>query len=349
MKEFVAKHNLKGEVVAAGVSGGADSLALVLGLKEAGCIPVALTVDHGLRKESAKEAAYVAQVMQANGIEHHVLCWQGDKPITGVEEAARKERYRLMFEFCHRRGIKYLATGHHMRDQAETFLLRLARGSGVFGLSGILPVSRREEITIIRPQLDKKPEELKDFLRQKNISWVEDPMNNSNDFMRVKVRKFLPKLADIGIDERRLAETAATLAKTRAFVEGEVESFIKNNVRDFDEAAAGLSLAKLKELHHEIALPLLGILIRKIGGGDYRPEAKEVERVLAVDDNFRGCTLGGCEIFVAAKRLWIVPQDNDNRVMKRQDWDNFEKQNPKYRNCGLPYKVRRAIYNKLKE
>ena len=90
-------------------------------------------------------------------------------------------------------------------------------------------------------------------------------------------------------------------------------------------------------------------MIRKIGGGDYRPEAKEVERVLKTGADFRGCTLGGCEIFVPAKRLWIVPQDNDNRVMKRQDWEDFEKQNPKYRNCGLPYKVRRAIYNKLKE
>ena len=349
MKEFVAKHNLKGEVVAAGVSGGADSLALVLGLKEAGCIPVALTVDHGLRKESAKEAAYVAQVMQANGIEHHVLCWIGDKPITGVEEAARKERYRLMFEFCHRRGIRYLATGHHMRDQAETFLLRLARGSGVFGLSGILPVSRREEITIIRPQLDKTPEELKDFLRQKNISWVEDPMNNSNDFMRVKVRKFLPKLADIGIDERRLAETAATLAKTRAFIEEEVDRFIQNYVRCYEGVVVSLSWEKLKNLHHEIALPLLGKLIREIGKADYRPEAKEIERLLEIKHNFRGCTLGGCELFMAAKRLWIVPQESGGKVMKKQDWDKIELQNPKYRNCGLPYKVRRAIYNKLKE
>ena len=349
MEKFIKKYNLGGKVIAVGVSGGADSLALVLRLKEAGCKVVALTVDHGLREESAKEAAYVAQLMEKNGIKHHILCWIGNKPIRGVEEAARKERYRLMFEFCRQHNIGYLATGHHMRDQAETFLLRLIRGSGVFGLSGILPITKRDGITIIRPQLDKKPEELKEFLRQKNIRWVEDPMNNDEDFMRVKVRKFLPKLAEIGIDEKRLAETAATLANTRAFIEEEVDRFIQNYVRCYEGVVVSLSWEKLKNLHHEIALPLLGKLIREIGKADYRPEAKEIERLLEIKHNFRGCTLGGCELFMAAKRLWIVPQESGGKVMKKQDWDKIELQNPKYRNCGLPYKVRRAIYNKLKE
>lgn len=349
MEEFVARYNLKGKIVAAGVSGGADSLALVFGLKEAGCKVVALTVDHGLRQESSQEAEYVARLMQENGIEHHILCWKGIKPLKGVEEAARKERYRLMFEFCNKHNIEYLATGHHLRDQAETFLLRLARGSGVFGLSGILPLSRREGITIIRPQLDKTPEEFKNFLQKRKIKWVEDPMNEDEDFARVKIRKFLPKLADIGIDEKRLAETAATLSKTRAFIEDEVDKFIKNYVRCYEGIAFNLSWKRLKNLHHEIALPLVGSLIREISRADYRPEAKEVERLLEANDVFRGCTLGGCELFMAAKRLWIVPQDKDNRILKKQDWENWELKNPKYRNCGLPYKVRRAIYNKLKE
>lgn len=348
MEDFIKKYGLAGEVIAVGVSGGADSLALVLGLKDVGCKVVALTVDHGLRKESAQEAGYVAQVMQKNGIEHHILCWQGDKPASGVEEAARKERYRLMFEFCHQHGIKYLATGHHLRDQAETFLLRLARGSGVFGLSGILPLSRRGGISVIRPQLDKTPEELKEFLRRKNIRWVEDPMNENEDFARVKIRKFLPQLQEIGIDEKRLAETAAVLAKTRDFIETEVNGFIENYVRNFDGAAFGLSWLKFKNLPHELALPLLGKLVREISRADYRPEAKEVERVLESSD-FRGCTLGGCELFLAAKRLWIIPQEADRKIMKKQDWELFEVKSPKYRNCGLPYKVRRAIYNQLKD
>ena len=349
MKDFIKKYNLMGKVIAVGVSGGADSLALALGLKEAGCQVVALTVDHGLRQESAAEAKYVANIMAKNKIEHHILVWQGRKPVSGVEEAARKERYRLMFEFCRKQGIKYLATGHHMRDQAETFLLRLARGSGVFGLSGILPLSERNGITLIRPQLDKTPEELKKYLQKKNISWVEDPMNEDEDFARVKIRKFLPKLAEIGIDEKRLADTAAVLAKTREFIEAEVNDFIKNYVRNFDGAVFCLSWAKLKNLPQEIALPLLGKLVKEIGRAEHRPEAYETERVLNKGDDFRGCTLGGCELFMAAKRLWIVPQDKSGVVMRKQDWELFVNEHQKYRNCGLPYKARRAIYNKLKE
>ena len=350
MRAFVAKYHLKGKNVAAAVSGGADSLALVLRLKEAGCKVVALTVDHGLRPESGMEAAYVGKLMQEKSIEHHILVWDAPKPQNGIEEAARQARYRLMLEFCRRRHIEFLATGHHRRDQVETFLLRLQRGSGVFGLSGILPLSRRGGVTLIRPQLDEAPEDLKDYLRQQNIRWIEDPMNRDDDFARVKIRQFLPRLAEIGLDEKRLADTAAVLCRTRLFIQELVDRFMAAAVRFWaEDAAASLSYKKLTELHEEVARPVLGQLITKIGGGDYPPEAAELQRVLTAGDDFKGCTLGGCELFIAAKRLWIVPQDKENRLMNKVEWDNFAAAHPEYRNAGLPYKVRRALKEKLKD
>ena len=98
MQCFFEKYQIKDEVIAAGVSGGADSLALALRLKECGKKVVALTVDHGLRKESAREAEYVAKLMKAQGIEHHILLWKGAKPTRGIEESAREARYQLLFD-----------------------------------------------------------------------------------------------------------------------------------------------------------------------------------------------------------------------------------------------------------
>lgn len=349
MQNFFEKYDLNDQVIAAGVSGGADSLALALRLHDEGKKVVALTVDHGLRAESAAEAQKVAEIMRANGIEHHVLVWQGEKPKTGLEEAARQARYQLMFDYCRQHHIGILATGHHRRDQAETFLLRLQRGSGVYGLSGILPISQREGITIIRPQLEMEPEELRAYLTARQICWVEDPMNGQEDFARVKVRKFLPELEKIGLTEKRLAETASTLANTRLFLQSLADEFIENHVRWWGDVVASLSWAKLSNLHREIGAQILGQLIKKASGASYQPEATEIQRVLNEKDKFKGCTLGNCELFLAAKRLWIVPQDKSNHLMSKAEWEEFVLRQPQYRHAGLPYKVRRALKIHLKD
>lgn len=345
--DFFNKHKIDDEVVAVGVSGGADSLALALMLKDAGKKVVALTVNHCLRNEAQAEAEYVAKIMLSNGIEHHILLWQeGAKVKKGIESAARVARYDLMFDFCRKNGIKVLATAHHMRDQAETFLLRLQRGSGLFGLSSMLPVSYRGGIMLIRPLLDIMPEDLKQYCKDRKVEWIEDPMNNDEDFARVKIRKFLPQLSKIGIDEKRLAETAKNLQNTRLFIQKLIDDFVSSQVRWWEGVVVSLSYAKLKELDFEISKGVLGHLLQRIGNTEYIPEATEILRILEEDD-FKGCTLGKCELFIASKRLWIVPQDEKNELMKKDDWLNFVERFPQYKNYGLPYKVRRALKQKL--
>ena len=172
MLDFFEKYNLNENIVAVGVSGGADSFALALMLKDAGKKVVALTVDHCLREESGIEAEYVAKVMKKHQIEHHILQWKEGKNIKkNIEEKARTARYNLMTDFCKKNNIKLLAVAHHMRDQAETFLLRLQRGSGLFGLSSMMPVSKRDDIVLIRPLLDFMPENLKKYCNKKNVDW----------------------------------------------------------------------------------------------------------------------------------------------------------------------------------
>lgn len=352
MQDFFAKYKIEDEVIAAGVSGGADSLALVIRLQQWAKIQnkkiVALTVDHQLRPESAAEADYVAGLMQRLGIEHHILVWDGDKPVKGIEEEARMARYHLLQKWCAEHNVRVLATGHHRRDQAETFLLRLQRGSGLYGLSGILPVSRRGELMIIRPQLEDTPSELKEFLQKQGIEWVEDPSNQCEDFMRVKIRNYLPILEkELGISEQRLADTAAVLSRTRAYIEEQVDKVVKNQAREFaDGLAFALPEKTVAELSQEICYRVLAQLIRRGGKKEYVPEGEEMLRLccnLQHCDEFKGCTLGGCEIFKAMKKIWIVPELGCKKILAKKDWEAFCSRNPQYGKMTLPYKVRRVI------
>ena len=166
IRDFFIKNNIDAKAIAVGVSGGADSLALALLLKE--YLPdikiVALTVDHKLRPTSLEEALYTKDVMEKFGIEHHILTWKGEKPLTGIEEQARLARYELLTNWCKKNNINYLAIAHHLFDQAETFLMRIQRGSGVLGLSSMEDIVVRDGICILRPLLDISPLMLKEYL-----------------------------------------------------------------------------------------------------------------------------------------------------------------------------------------
>lgn len=199
LREFFEKYQIGDAAVAAGVSGGADSLALLFQLdaflRPQGRRVIALTVDHGLRPESRDEAEYVAKLAAERQIEHHILTWEGEKPEKGIEEAARTARYGLLCGWCRDNGVGTLAVAHHLLDQAETFFMRLQRGSGLNGLCGMAPLSEKNGVRLIRPFLQVHPERLKEFLREHGVSWAEDPSNRCDDYLRVRVRKFLPQLA----------------------------------------------------------------------------------------------------------------------------------------------------------
>ncbi len=350
MQKFFAQYPFENEAIAAGVSGGADSLALVLRLKDMGRQVTALTVDHGLRKESRAEAEYVADLMAQYGIEHHIISWLGQKPEADVEAAAREARYALLGEWCMAHGIRLLAVGHHRRDQAETFLLRLQRGSGVYGLSCMAPVTPRGKILILRPQLDESPEELKDYLRRRKIRWIEDPSNQCQDFQRARMRRFLPMLErEAGISEERLAETAKVLARTRNYLDATVTDRIDNQVRQWAENVFSFTAHRAAEWPEEIAFGIWGELLRRAGGRNYAPEAAEIVRLAqeAKRPLFKGCTLGGCEVLVAQKRLWIVPESRQGQVLSKTEWQKCLHFAPQYAKAGLPYKVRRALYNQF--
>ena len=204
------------EALAVAVSGGPDSLALLLLAQAAfGDRVRALTVDHGLREGSAAESTGVAVICDRIGIAHRILRWEGVKPASNIHAEARTARYRLMGDWCAANDIAWLLTGHHADDQAETLLMRLARGSGATGMAGIRATRPLANgVTVLRPLLNYRRAELHQGIAATGLVAVEDPSNDDPRFDRSHARKLLA--ATSWLDAARMADTAAHLADAEA-------------------------------------------------------------------------------------------------------------------------------------
>ena len=274
-----------------------------------GPLPVVLIVDHGLRDESAAEAADVAQSAQALGMSAHVLRWHGKRPVSGWEEKARTARYSLLGQWCRANDVCSLFVAHTREDQAETFLIRLGRGSGVDGLSAMAPCSPFplpgfEQLHVLRPLLRFARAELRAYLRAREIHWFEDPMNADRRFARVRVREVLPLLEASGISVERIAEAANHLQRARAALDHARDAFLAEHVR-FAGAKALLDAAALARVSREISLRVLSFLLMQTGKTAYRPRFASLEALLdaALSGNPAARTLAGCRVGMAPKAL----------------------------------------------
>lgn len=286
--------------VAVALSGGADSMALTLLLQKSmkGRV-VALTVDHGLRKESAAEAQKVARWMKAREIEHHILRLNPPKKKTRLQENARAGRYALLIEKCRELGIADLFLAHHLDDQAETFLLRLAAGSGVDGLSCMAPQRVEDGVRLLRPLLGIEKERLKASCRKFGQKWVEDPSNVNEDFARIRLRAAAAPLAREGLTAERLSKTAQRMSRARSALEEMAEAALGRTV-GFDRKTGVASLKKdgFLALPEEVRLRLLGRVLTQVGGQDGKIRLERLESLLnhMKEKGFSAATLGGCVI-----------------------------------------------------
>ncbi len=230
---FRGLEDLPGLVLA--VSGGPDSTALLVlaarwakRLKRAPKL-VAVTVDHGLRPEAAREAIMVKHLARRLGVAHRTLHWRGRKPRSGLQEAARHARYELLAQIASRSRFAHILTAHTLDDQAETVLFRLARGSGLFGLTGMahavpLPLRGVREIFLVRPLLHIPKARLIATLKAAHIAYAEDPSNHDPRFTRARLRTLMPALAREGLDARGLARLAARLRRAESTIQVAVQA-----------------------------------------------------------------------------------------------------------------------------
>jgi tRNA(Ile)-lysidine synthase len=201
------------------VSGGSDSMALLHALHalslDHGFDLHAVTVDHGLRAEAPAEAAMVADACAALGVSHDILRWSGPDATGNLQHQARNARYDLMAEWSDMRQLCVIALGHTQDDQAETVLLRLARGAGVDGLSAMRPRRTDRGVTWLRPLLNVRRERLRAFLTELDVAWADDPTNQDLKYDRIKARQALAALEPLGIHVSQLAQVASNMASAR--------------------------------------------------------------------------------------------------------------------------------------
>lgn len=267
--------------------------------------PVVFTVDHGLRESSAAEAARVSTWAKALGLQHQILKWQAAvSGLPNLQAAARKARYSLMAEAMSVHGLSTLATGHTADDQAETFLIRLSRGSGLEGLTGMkprgpYPLREAQGLTISRPLLAFPHQRLVATLHSRGQEWIEDPANANPRFLRARVRAVAPMLADLGLTPDRLTQTAAHLARANAVIEGLVDKASDSAVAVFPAGYASLDQTLLRQAPDEILLRLLARVLKGISGADYPPRFEDLQRTadwLRNPATVTGRTLGGCRL-----------------------------------------------------
>lgn len=259
------------ERIVLAVSGGPDSTALLAlahrwrQARTNGPSLAVVTIDHGLRPEGAGEAEAVAALCGTLDIPHTTLRWQGEKPVTGLQEAARIARYHLLLSYAGATGAGAIALAHTRDDQAETVLFRLARGSGLPGLAAMRARARREEIDLLRPLLDVPKARLVAFLEGEGIDYARDPSNTDPRFTRPRLRTLLPALAAEGLDAGRLSRLAARVARADAALSGQAETARGACLKSEAVSGCELDASRLFGEPDEISLRILVSEVSRFG------------------------------------------------------------------------------------
>lgn len=259
--------------VIAAVSGGSDSTALLLLLNDYLCRQapqtrlVAVTVDHGLRSESAGEAAAVARLCERMDIAHRTVVWSGAKPSTGIAAAAREARHALLAEVARAERSDLVLTGHTANDQAETVTMRGARATGR-GLAGIAPATLfGGGVWFGRPLLDIRRDALRVFLRQRGVGWMDDPSNVSDRFERPRVRK---ALSESEIDHA--LKIAGEASAERTALGEDAARLIGEHAHRAGPGLLRLSSEFFGTDHKDAAVYALRILLAVVGGTEHLPD-----------------------------------------------------------------------------
>src|SRR3989338_5949539 len=287
--------------IAVAVSGGGDSMALAILLsdwvKENGIKLHAITVDHDLRPESAMEAKTVAKILKPLGITHKILKWEGTKPKTKIQEAARDARYRLMSDYCLQKKIPYLCVAHHGQDQMETILFRMAKGTGLDGMAGMRPVNILDNgLTLLRPFLPISHQDLLETLKSRKIDWIEDPSNANDRYARVRIRNTIDTLENEGLTPERISSLSNRITNSIDLINYLIEKEYKLLILHKDTERIDINYTSLLSLPIEGKTRILKMLI-----SEFQPQKKYAARLEDIErlahkmgQDFKGGTLGGC-------------------------------------------------------
>jgi tRNA(Ile)-lysidine synthase len=313
--------------IAVAVSGGGDSMALAGMLLEWRCMRAAeftlhiLSVDHGFRQAAKAEISLVtAQFGASSGVVCQAMQAQWDEglPQSALMKQARQMRYGLMRDYCEAQGIKHLFLAHHRDDQAETFLIRLAKGSGIDGLAGMREVQPYDEsgLSLVRPLLGCTHEQLLDYCRAAGITWSEDPTNENLSYTRNRLRASRSVLEEEGLSAVRLGRVAERCGRARDALEFYTDEALKAVLLSENEQRIEMDFERCSEYPLEIVIRLfLHAYDRLCPDKYYRPRFEKLEKlvfeVLERGADFKGRTLGGLHVYIHGQAL-VFKQEAKN-------------------------------------
>lgn len=279
------------------LSGGGDSVALTLLLHDwahpRGVTLHAVTVDHGLRAGSLAEAEGAGRLCAGLGLSHDILTWAERAGRGNLMDEARRARHALISGWANARGIGAVALGHTFDDQAETVLMRLVRGSGVDGLSGMAAQRRADGLLWLRPLLAVPRGDLRAFLRARGVAWVNDPSNDDPRFDRVKARRVLAALAPLGLDAAGLVATAARMAAARSAL-GQAAADLSDALVTVDAAGDVLIDPAILVAAEDLRDRVIAQGVMALSGAAYRPRHAALHRMIATLAAGGRATLQGC-------------------------------------------------------
>jgi tRNA(Ile)-lysidine synthase len=275
------------------VSGGPDSMALLVlaarwrKRRRKGPELVAVTVDHGLRPEAAREATAVKRLARTLGVAHRTVRWNGAKPSSGIQAKARAARYDLLAKEAKRCGALHILTAHTRDDQAETVMFRLARGSGIAGLGAMARSRPLPDGWLVRPLLDLPKARLVATLSARKISFASDPSNTDPKYTRVRWRALMPHLASEGLHAERLATFARRMRRADAAIDALVGAVIPR-VTAAGPGVLAIDAGLFAELPEEVALRLIGHMMTAAGDEGEVELGKLESLVLALGEAISG-------------------------------------------------------------
>ncbi len=282
--------------IAVALSGGGDSMALahmMCAWAVQNNIQIhLLSVNHNLRDESRKECEAVGDwVKNFPNSNHVILTWDFEKkPETAIMERARQARYQLMHDYCLENDIQTLCVGHHGDDQIETFFFRLAKGSGLSGLTGMNEWTDFKDIQIYRPLLVHSHADLIQYCKDNDLQWIEDPSNKNEDYARPRLRLALEKE---GFETSRFVKTLNRLSRAQDAIDWLVGQASKACTKEGD-----INFEKLQSYPFDIQIRVLQNQIERIGQTThhYPPKLERVENIIATILPSQSATLHGCLI-----------------------------------------------------
>ena len=295
--------DIKNKKFALAVSGGSDSLCLayfskIYSSEFRNKIHV-LIVDHKLRKESRKEAIKVKYILKGRKIKSHILSWKGKVVKSNIQKKARDIRYSLISNYCLKKKIKYLITAHHQDDQIENFFIRLLRGSGLSGLAS-MPVKTKynNRLKIIRPFLNLKKRDLKYVTLNYFKTYIKDPSNKDEKFLRVRVRRYRKDMEKEGLDTKKITKTVENLASANQALNFYKNKALYKHASFVSKNKCLINKSLFLEEAAEIIFKCFSDVLSLVSGTYYPPRSKKITDLIyrLKKNNFTKSTLGGCII-----------------------------------------------------